>query len=479
MAKHTPDLSRRRSLAGLGLAVGTATAVSSAKAADLPSTPFATVSPQNGQSLADALADAYALSNHLYLPAGDYLVDTALQIPEGVTLLGDGAQTRIIASESLSSSAVIDLQGVANVRIARLLLSSNHAAASGILANGVSGLSLEKVEFEGFAGSALIVQTSTQIGVMECHAYGIQETAFLFEDVSDLDVSRCRLGSCGSVAIGASDASSGLRIEHCNVWDCSGHGIEVSGSSAENPCSDIEIYGNRITNCDLGIRLKSVQTASVIANTVRNCQKHGLALAGSSRVRVFGNGLIENGSHSGSGAGIMMWNAKDSVVIANHCANNDQSSNDRAGILLNDFTSPSDDDSEATRGNVIAANVCIDEQVAPTQTAGIRVGHWTFGTPRENLLIGNRVAGNRDDDLIVHRELGDYQHLAHNVEGNVPGQFVEFHPPVHPQLPELEELPTPSAEFKGRMVLKKTSGFDDEIYICRLTDGNLDWVKLS
>ena len=118
----------------------------------------------------------------------------------------------------------------------------------------------------------------------------------------------------------------------------------------------------------------------------------GIGLREAVHCRIIGNMCINN-YYDGISLGTAHTQAGEVVnynLVANNvCANNNQSGTDRAGIRVKVG------DGDEARGNVIANNICIDTQATPTQKYGIVTADY----PVELTIIGNFCKGNVDHGI--------------------------------------------------------------------------------
>lgn len=82
---------------------------------------------------AAAFAAAFAVSTTVYVPAGTYLVNSAIQIPSSGTLFGESKTNTIIKAGTAAQNVLALPQSNYNVRIRRLSINCNSLASQGIV----------------------------------------------------------------------------------------------------------------------------------------------------------------------------------------------------------------------------------------------------------------------------------------------------------------------------------------------------------
>lgn len=177
------------------------------------------------------LAYAHTGGRNVYLPAGNYSLDSQISIPKtagkSCKFFGDGTNsTTLTIAAALSTTA------------------GAIAIGSGVSAAGCD-ISVEGLTVTGANTKKAFYLTNAnicQFKHVECRsvAIGVQlETSYFVQ------FDQCEFDSCATYGIVSTTTAHGLRVENCGLYAVTGQGIYLSGASASD---NVVITGNDFEN---------------------------------------------------------------------------------------------------------------------------------------------------------------------------------------------------------------------------------------
>jgi len=266
----------------------------------------------------------------VYAPAGTYLL-SGITVPAGVAFFGSGADTILTGAGSLGTGNLVAVSGAANVDIGHFtatVSTSSFSSANTIYASGATNLYVHDVVIPsggayGVFTTGCADATFSRIRISNAAVMGISHT--LGSDVRTVDCA----------VTGAAIAQHGIQLTSCvgsEVTGCSCHtmvgagfGINLNTSSfcriVNNTTYDTKFEGINLTlsnNCtvssntvywstsptsstDFGISMAANSSGNCdqntfCDNTITNCGKAGIAIAGADTPTGFCIGNIVTGN---------------------------------------------------------------------------------------------------------------------------------------------------------------------------------------
>ena len=423
------------------------------------------------QSLADAVAEAAKTCCELYLPAGEFEVAEPIVLPTGCRLTGAGPSTVLRIAPSARGEGAFYLTDVTDVAIRNLVIDGSNAGGSkmdGVRGANLKRFSLESIQFRNCPKRAINIWGKSSEGtIRNCTCVGTRDRAIVLGGATHCVIEGCVAEGGGSHGIWVLSNARHITVINNDIHDNGGQGIEVFKG-----CEMCTVAYNRCAGNSLGIHCHTVRRSLLIGNVVERNRSNGIDCNNCAQMRIVGNHSEFNGSprtekHKTEGSGILLFRTRDSVVVGNVSINNDQGGSLRSGIQLMD---EGQDESLCAR-NVVTGNVCFDDQEAPTQEVGMRIGRTVSKCP-DNLIVANSLGRHPKGPFGGNRRGAAM--AAHNWSGALP----EAHIPAPPRVPVLKRLPKPEERWHGRIVLVAVE--DTEVpHLCRRKEGALQWMRIE
>ena len=252
----------------------------------------------------------------IFLPEGEYNIETAISIPSDCTLIGENGT--ILIHNVQENPGVFDLGEVDNIKIANLTIKGDVESDS---ANNVStiykstNVTVENVKYTDLRGVALIISTNcSNITVKNC----------LFKNCGTYN----RISGSGSdrkQALAVTSSCHNIQIINNTFNEIGLDAISVTGST------DINISENCIDDTDSGGIYVSTISGVIANNIVHDAGGNGIDCNTCVHLNVNGNYCYECYA-----AGIMLSSPENCSVIGNLCYGNvtDENTVHRGGITI-------------------------------------------------------------------------------------------------------------------------------------------------
>lgn len=241
----------------------------------------------------------------VYIPKGDYVISSRLNLTSDITVKGSGDASRIIVNNPISAGYVFYGIGVSNVRLEQFCIDAdveatgrlgcfNLCGAASVVIKNITATATYLVWTEWMPLGNGSYKKSRDIQVIDnyinglsgdnSHYYGA-DCAIYFIHTENAIASGNRVEHCGhGIAWWGGDSNPGqngapenpreaknIVISSNIVTDVAGGGIW--GSMGEN----LTITNNVVTDChDVGIDLEGTYYSTVSNNTVYNCNNGGI-----------------------------------------------------------------------------------------------------------------------------------------------------------------------------------------------------------
>jgi len=472
MSNRSQTISRRELVAALGVAGGGAALLSACRAAE--SIPIAeraaTVRPRSGEPLAKVIRCVASSNRYIHLPEGEFTLTEPISIPSGTVLLGCGSRTVLRLARGFNDTAAFLLKDAGDISIGNFVLDCSAVGGKidGIYAVNLKHFLFENIHLVKCPSRAIDIWGKSESGIIRnCVVIESGDRGIVIGGASNCLVEGCINERNGAHGIWVLSGARSIVLLNNISRDNRGNGIELIKNPELCTVAFNHCHGNT-----LGIHCYMARRTLLLGNTSHDNRSNGIDCNNCEEMRIIGNHCERNGSprteeNKYEGTGILLFRTRDSLVVGNICANNDQGNSHRSGIALMD----DGEEGLLCERNTVVGNICLDNQEKPTQKVGIRVGRTNSKCP-DNLIVGNSIGrhpgaaigGNRQGNAIA----------AHNWYG----EFPRPHPAVEPRIPTVEKLPQPQERWHGRIVL--LAGTEAEVpYLCRREKGELKWVKVG
>ena len=271
---------------------------------------IATVLGVDNTGSEDAGAQINALwSSHktIYLPAGEYNIETPVSIPSNGSLIGENGA--ILLHNVQENPGVFTLDQVNNVKIINVTVKGDVSSDSD---NNVSTIYkstdviVDSVRYINIRGIALIVSTNCKnIKIKNCYFNNCGTYNRISGDSSDRVQALAVTTSCENIQI-VNNTFDGVGLDAISVTST------VAANIAENYINDTDAAG---------IYISSTSGAIVEGNIVHDAGGNGIDSNSCALLNVIGNYCYECGA-----AGIMLANPQGCSIVGNACYGNVKSS---------------------------------------------------------------------------------------------------------------------------------------------------------
>jgi len=355
-----------------------------------------------------AIDSASAVGGQVFIPPGTYSITTALDLKDGVKLVGSGYGSSVIKKTANDNGAVITVSGKYNFEISGLTIRNSsinigesgnaidifNGSHDGIISNCMVDSSWNGIQISGLetiSGSNIgihnnivkdvgencigaNVRGANGIRITDNHLYnfGIKSTGIVGAAIE------YRGGSGGIISnnimedgyyFPEEEAIDGVRVEFVTespaiapralilsgnvVRNISGHGFRIQFAT------DVVMSGNRIDSCKNGITILSSSLSlanynNVIGNTITNCVDHGIFIVGQSGYPVKSTLVSNNIITSSGGSQVYVGYAEGNIF-----KNNLISDGAQQGIYDTDSKLNIYDGNTLTNNGTIAAHIGI------------------------------------------------------------------------------------------------------------------------
>lgn len=391
----------------------------------------------DAQTVIQYAIDALTSGGLIFIKQGSYDIADNISLDDYITLSGEGYSTILNMTAAKGVKAVSKTE----VIVENLRIDGNRAIVGGGAIN-LQGIGCTKCVFRNVfshdAGADGIGfwQASTYCIVTECYTWDNGTNGLFIEGTGAGDSLKCGVVNCVSIDDGQT-AGDGIRITESD--DCLAEGNTLVGSSRSgiilNNTNKTIVTGNYIYNptqggIALGNSISSVCNGNIVDtcgagydaisvsgdgnvisnNNVLNSSGSGILTDSNSLCQIIGNRITGSGTN-----GIYVRIATDIIVEGNtvyeneqkginiyrsqHCtiSNNIVKNNSNAGAGGHDGIYVWDNTGAACTDNVIAGNVCHDDQGTKTQGYGIR----STESSDYNLITGNNCRDNLTGNIAI------------------------------------------------------------------------------
>ena len=301
---------------------------------NIPDRPPIGVVPDDGdlQTVINNLYNDYG-GGIVIIKPGTYDIDSPITIPDNIVIIGYGATVRATAAIDYIFTNSDTTNGNKNIGIIGVKLDCNSGNAdSGISFTKVTNVTIIDVEILGSEYSAIDIDNATRIVIRGVYIHDQYGT--LIRAAIDLALS-----------------------ENCIIENC------------------------RIENYASGIRVGTTGGSECKYCTIMNCVIINMTQTYGIRVDGWDNSVIQCFVDTCGEEGIMLYGERNKA-INNTVKNCDQGGGGWAGIEIRQ------------NRNIVANNVCFDDQETPTQDYGIREEDGDY-----NIIIGNICYGNATSSI--------------------------------------------------------------------------------
>jgi len=302
------------------------------------------------------LAVSAAGGGVVLLPAGTFSIDDAILMQDDTTLRGSGWQTKLVFVDHLgadSSHPVISnvdrTGGNSNIVVENLYCDGNKGTTGTPKQVGWDTTAFPDTDGQGNRG-CFSFRTVTNITVNRCRIDEAWATGIELEQCTGFDITRNRIHKSADdgigINIGSSEGSvaqniisevakdraygggSGIEIQDgvfgvtvagntIKDFSVSGpQGIQISSHTDEDPCYEIAVTGNAITNIHFGINVGGDPTPAhditISGNTIAVLDR-GIDVMVCEKVAITGNTIVSSGA---SGEGIYAPNTSSDIVVS-------------------------------------------------------------------------------------------------------------------------------------------------------------------
>lgn len=219
----------------------------------------------------------------IYFPTGVYLISEKINVLSNTTIIGDGANSVILAAEGKKAGTeIFQLNNVQNVDITGICISGNSSVNYGNDYNDIDGIHMfdmwnaENVQIKNcyfidniycairiFGGKQISIAESTFLNV-DCGIVALGN-----ENVYDLTISQCYFNghkNSEAISLYGRGTYEKITIVGNNIENKTfGHGILLNDQSINK---DISITENTISNCAVGISAFMVSSGLIENNAI-------------------------------------------------------------------------------------------------------------------------------------------------------------------------------------------------------------------
>lgn len=264
-----------------------------------------------------AFDDLGVEGGQLFLGEGNFILESTIIVPSGVTITGAGYATRLSYSSTFFS-----FENVSDVSLEGVVLKGDYNSTSQSNAISVSGncraILIDQVEIDSLNGNGIVINCGGEadVEIMGSSITEVTGSGILIEAGSGFLVSGNQVEFAGAAGI-AINGGEDILIRDNAISNIDGNAIVVNGTIMTI------LEGNSITTTGLdAIKILNADDPQVLSNTVTDAG--GLGGSGSSSAIYVkssdGANLEENTTNAASNNGIYIESCSDATITENMLA---------------------------------------------------------------------------------------------------------------------------------------------------------------
>ncbi len=351
-----------------------------------------------------AIQTAMNVASKVIIPAGTYLTTSAITVPDGVEVIGEGYPLLTSAATLTNGFAVLQSgDDCAFIGLRFAGASIDEAGYCAVDTTGHSNIIIERCRTTGGLGEAFVIQDGDNVAVLNCHLFQTNRWSIYMAKMTNVRI----IGNVIDGSVNYDGIKLNTNLYSDPVTDYTSSRIQISKNISRNNNRDgIDCVGGQDTvliegnicngNTLNGIEVKldagsslAVQRASIKDNTCTSNGSHGVRLDDVLRSEVIDNMISDNGDF-----GITIDNNCQEIKVAsNQCYRNTSSGIRVKGDVTVGITQDVD----------ISNNKCIDNGNGVAD--GIELGDY----------IDNIVVRNND----CYQNISSRQQWGINITGTV------------------------------------------------------------